>query len=89
MALSTDELTAIDALLSGADSDASPIPHLRQRFPGLSWTACDASDVAEPPFRVYSRFEMHLLNSSDHCSQITPDPAEATGIILARRSPQQ
>jgi hypothetical protein len=85
MALSVDDLTEIDALLVAPDAER-PFSELRRRFPHLSWTCCDASDVTEAPFRVYERFEIHLLDSADHCSQITSDPARATGIVLARRS---
>jgi hypothetical protein len=38
------------------------------------------------PFRVYEYYEIHLLDSVDHCAQITSDPSRATGIILAKRS---
>jgi hypothetical protein len=86
MALNVDDLTEIDALLMGLDADGRPFSELRRRFPHLSWTCCDASDVTEAPFRIYERFEIHLLDSADHCSQITSDPTRATGIVLARRS---
>jgi hypothetical protein len=42
--------------------------------------------VTEEPFRVYKQFEIHLLDSADHCSHITSDPARSTGVVLARRS---
>jgi hypothetical protein len=41
--------------------------------------------VTETPFRSFSRFDIHLLDSADHCVQITVDPACATGIVLAAR----
>ncbi len=85
MAVSADELTAIDQALSAPDADARILAQLRNRFSHLSWTRCDASDVIETPFRTYARFDMHLLNSAGHCSQITADPAQATGFILAMR----
>jgi hypothetical protein len=85
MAVSADELTAIDQALSAPDADARILAQLRSRFSHLSWTRCDASDVNETPFRAYARFDMHLLDSADHCSHITADPARATGIILAVR----
>ncbi len=86
MALSTDELMEIDALLAAPDAQTHTFAELRRRFPHLSWTRCDASDVTETPFRVYARFDVHLLDSIDHCAQITLDPARATGIVLAQRS---
>lgn len=85
MALSPDVLMEIDQVLSSPDADARVLATLRGRFPHLSWTRCDASDVTETPFRSYSRFDVHLLDSADHCVQITMDPANATGIVLADR----
>jgi hypothetical protein len=86
MALGSDELLEIDGVLSAPDADARVFAQLRGRFPHLSWTKCDASDVSEAPFRTYSRFELHLVDRSDHCVQITADPARATGIVLANRN---
>jgi len=87
MALGPDELLEIEGVLSAPDADARVFAQLRSRFPQLSWTRCDASDVTESPFRTYSKFEVHLVDRSDHCVQITTDPARATGIVLADRSP--
>lgn len=86
MALGADELLAIDEMLSAPEADARVFARLRSRFPHLSWTRCDASDVTEEPFRTYSRFDVHLVDRSDHCVQITADPARATGIVLADRN---
>ena len=86
MALGADELLAIDEMLSASEADARIFAQLRSRFPHLSWTRCDATDVTEEPFRTYSRFDVHLVDRSDHCVQITADPARATGIVLADRN---
>jgi hypothetical protein len=86
MALGPNELLEIDQVLSAPEADARVFAQLRSRFPHLSWTRCDASDVTESPFRIYSRFEVHLVDRSDHCVQITADPARATGIVLASRT---
>jgi hypothetical protein len=85
MALSAEELTEIEEALSAPDADAHVFAELRRRFPHFAWTRCDASDVTETPFRTYSQFDIHLLDSADHCAHITEDPTRATGIIVARR----
>jgi hypothetical protein len=85
MALSAEELTEIEQVLSGLAADAPVVAEMKGRFPKLSWTRCDASDVVEAPYRSSAVYDIHLLNSNDHCSQITSDPAQATGIILAKR----
>ena len=86
MALGADELAEIDRMLSAPESEATVVADLRRRFPHLSWTRCDASDVTDEPFRVYAGFDLHLLDRSEHCVQITADPAQATGVVLAARS---
>lgn len=85
MALSADELTQIDQMLSAPDADGQMFAQLRQRFPHLSLTRCDASDVVEEPYRTYSQFNLHLVDTADHCAHITGDPEVATGLILAKR----
>ena len=89
MALGADELTDIEQVLTASDPGASPLAELRRRFPHLAWTRCDASDVTETPFRSFARFDLHLIDGADHCVQITADPARATGIVLAARSPER
>ena len=85
MALSDSDLAAIEKVLTA--EDAGPVfAELRKRFPALSWTQCDASDVTEAPFRTYPGYDVHLLDTADHCAHITSDPGAATGVILARRS---
>lgn len=86
MALGADELTEIERMVAAAEAGSSPLAELRQRFPHLAWTRCDASDVSEVPFKSLPRFDLHLIDGSDHCVQITDDPGRATGIVLAARS---
>ncbi len=78
------DLEALDVLLAAAgDPDGAA---LRARFPRLTVTRCDAADLAESPYRSYPGFDLHLVNGAGHCWQLTPDPAQATGIVLARRA---
>ncbi|WP_211115144.1 hypothetical protein [Nitrospirillum amazonense] len=83
MALSVEDLGTLDAVLSAASEDA--FATLRRQLPHLAWTRCDASDVAEDPFRRYGGFDVHLLDGSGHCVRLTAEPADATGVLLARR----
>ncbi len=92
MGLGADELAAIDALLaaealSEPGGDASARAEFRRRFPTLSLTRCDASDIdVETPFRVYPGLNLYLVDAADHCWRITSDPARATGIVIARHA---
>lgn len=86
MALNEQDLAEIDALMGASGHDAQVLGALRQKFPHLSWICCDASDVAEVPFREYTNYNIHFLDSSDHCARVTADPDRASGVILAKRS---
>lgn len=78
------DLEALDALLAAADGPDGAA--LRARFPRLTVTRCDATDLAESPYRSYPGFDLHLVDGAGHCWQLTTDPAQATGIVLARRA---
>ncbi|MBR1163258.1 hypothetical protein [Bradyrhizobium elkanii] len=86
MALAAEELIEIERLLAVDGADTGPLVELRRRFPQLACVRCDASDVTDQPFRRFPRFDLHLLDGSDHCVEITADPKRATGIVLARRN---
>ena len=85
MALAAAELAEIEQVLMTSDAAAQAYLELRRKFTHLAWIRCDASDVTETPFRSFGAFDLHLLDSADHCAQITDDPARATGIVLAKR----
>lgn len=89
MAVSAEDLAAIAQVLCAPDADAQVLTELRRRFAHLSWTKCAAADVVETPYRSYQRFDIHLLDSADHCAHITEDPSRATGIVLALRDAGQ
>jgi hypothetical protein len=84
--LSEEALARIEAALSPADADPAALAGFRRDFPGLSLTRCDLSDLGvEQPFRQYQKFNVYLLDASDHCARITPDPARATGLVIAKK----
>ena len=86
MALAAMELSEIEQALASSDAAPQAYIELRQKFPHLTWVRCDASDVTETPYRSFGLFDLHLLDSADHCAAITDDPARATGIVLAKRA---
>lgn len=77
-------LTDIVQTVAVANSPAI-LSELRAKYPRLAWLRCDASDVAEAPWRTAGLFDLHLVGG-DHCPQVVPDPTQATGFILARRA---
>ncbi len=83
MALSASDLVDIDALLETQSEPSLAVASLRQRFPHMTVTQCDPSDVdLETPFHTGSRYSLHLVDSADHCWRLTDDAARATGLVL-------
>jgi len=83
MIMSADELTEIEGLLAARDADARIFGELRRRFPSISVTRCDASDIGvEPAFREFERFSLYLVDGHDHCWRLTGNAARATGIVI-------
>jgi hypothetical protein len=81
--LSSENLSQIETLLGAPDADPSMLTDFRQRFPGVSVTRCDSSDVdGERPYKEFPRFKLYLVSAANHCVTMTRDPSIATGIIV-------
>ena len=86
MPIAASEIQDIESFLASAPASAAVFAELRRKFPNLSWSRCDASDVEEEPFRTIGGFDLHLLDTRDHCPTVVSDPATANGLILATRN---
>lgn len=85
MGLTADDILEIEGLLGAPEADAQMLVDLRSRFPKLSLTRCDASDMGiHVPFREFSRFSLYLVDGSDHCWRLTADPGHATGLVVVQ-----
>jgi hypothetical protein len=83
MPLDAAELLEIETLLSTANDSSQVVAGMRHRFPSLTITRCDASDVdTETPVLTVDRFSVFLVDGSDHCWRLTTDAARATGLVL-------
>jgi hypothetical protein len=81
--LTPEKLVEIEALLAAPDASLTALSDFRQRFPGISYTRCDPSDVdGEKPYKEFSRFNLYLVSAVNHCVTMTRDPAVATGIVV-------
>jgi hypothetical protein len=86
MGLSTGDLAQIETLLGATGAGAQAVAELRRRFPRLSLTRCDPSDLGvELPFRAFRVFDLYLVDGTDHCWRLTSDPERATGVVLVTR----
>jgi hypothetical protein len=83
--LTGEKLAEIEALLGADNADASCLQDFRQKFPGVSLTRADPSDVdGERPYKEFPRFNLFLISAVNHCVTMTRDPAIATGIIVVQ-----
>lgn len=83
MALCAAELAEIETLLGAPNDPGQAVAGLRRRFPKLTITQCDPSDVdLETPFREWPRFSIYLVNSTNHCWRLTSDASSATGLVI-------
>ena len=86
MALTAEALEDIRTLLEATGPVLERCAKLRQRFPGLSLTRCEASDMtSETPVFETAEFCVYLIDTSEHCVKITGNPAAATGLIVAQK----
>ncbi len=82
----------LDEVVSQAEQavlDDALIASLRAAHPGVSFTWCFDDDVVAIARPVVERekFNIYLVNSTDHCSVLTNDPASAGGMVLAEVLP--
>lgn len=84
MALSPEQLAQVGALLLRIAPGDNPLPELRAAFPGLVFSRCDASDMfGEIPSLRAGRYDLYLVDNSEHCWRITADPHSAGGVVIA------
>lgn len=69
--------------------DDTLIGRLRNAHPGIHFTWCMDDDIMvnAKPLVERPRFNLYLVNSSDHCSVLTNDCESASGIVLAEVIP--
>lgn len=85
--LEVDLLDNFAAELGGSATLRHGTAHLRSRYPGVSFSCCDAADMSgEEPYRRYGGFDFYLVDGSGHCARLTDDPVQATGVIVAEKA---
>jgi hypothetical protein len=71
------------ASMSALNDDA--LATLKQTWPDLRFTFCNDDDMPArmPPILRRDRFNLYLVNGSEHCLSLTDDPLQAVGVVLA------
>lgn len=88
MSLTPEHVARIDAVLASLATEHGSLElteAMSRLLPGVGLRRCDASDVLEEPFRRVACADLHLLDGSGHCILVTPDPADATALLIAAR----
>ncbi len=58
---------------------------LKQTWPDLRFTFCNDDDMPArmPPTLRREKFNLYLVNGSEHCLSLTDDPLQAIGVVIA------
>jgi len=58
---------------------------LKQTWPDLRFTLCSDDDMPArlSPVLRREKFNLYLVNGSEHCLSLTDDPLQAIGVVLA------
>lgn len=80
----TLEHIANAAASMGALNDAA-LAELKKTWPDLRFTFCNDDDMPArlPPTLQREKFNLYLVNGSEHCLSLTDDPLQAIGVVLA------
>jgi hypothetical protein len=58
---------------------------LKQLWPDMRFTLCNDDDMPArlPPALKREKFNLYLVNGSEHCLSLTDDPQQAIGVVVA------
>ncbi len=86
MSITIDTLHEIELSLSESSKlTGNPLAMLKDFFPDLSFVRLSVADMTEPPFRSLPDYNLYLLDTREHCVQITNDLSMASGVVIAKR----
>jgi len=82
--ITTETLNEIAELIEKRGLGEALLTQLRSVYPGKHFTYCMDDDVhSGKPVLERKGFRIYLVNSHDHCSQITNVLESASGFVLA------
>lgn len=86
MCISTETMNKIELSLAEFHKlTNNPLSMLKECYPELSFVSMSDADIPESPFRSLTDYNLYLLDGREHCVQLTNDPANATGVVVAYR----
>lgn len=77
-----------DAAAALGELNGGALDGLKQSWPNLRFTFCNDDDMPArlPPVLRRERFNLYLVNGSEHCLSLTDDPSHAIGVVLSSLS---
>ena len=78
-----DQIASAAASLGELNEQA--LASLKTNWPDLRFTFCNDDDMPArlPPALRRERFNLYLVNGSEHCLSLTDDPLHAIGVVVA------
>lgn len=73
------------AAVTLGDLNDHALASLKKTWPDLRFTFCNDDDMPArlPPTLRRNKFNLYLVNGSEHCLSLTDDPLHAIGVVLA------
>lgn len=82
--IAENEVSAIADLIQQRGLSEALVSELRTLYPGKHFTYCMDDDIhSGKPVVERTGFRIYLVDSSDHCSQLTSAAETASGFVLA------
>jgi hypothetical protein len=78
-----DQIASAAASLGELNEQA--LISLKQNWPDLRFTFCNDDDMPArlPAALKREKFNLYLVNGSEHCLSLTDDPLHAIGVVVA------
>lgn len=73
------------AAASLGELNEDTLASLKKSWPDLRFTICNDDDMPArlPAALKRERFNLYLVNGSEHCLSLTDDPSQAIGVVVA------
>ena len=74
-----------NAAIAFGELNEAALTSLKQSWPELRFTLCNDDDMPArlSPTLRREKFNLYLVNGSEHCLSLTDDPLQAIGVVLA------
>lgn len=82
--LNSEQINAVVAFVETNGLSDDTVRQLREQYAGCHFTYCMDDDVHFPKAYIErAGFNLYLVDSRQHCSELTTDSQTASGLVLA------